>query len=462
MTKRLTRREFAIAAAVGLVGCSSNRGVRTPSPSGGVTVTGSGSGSEEGLTNASRGGSSSEPTGGSIGGKNFVFVTADELERQKQRVERGEQPWKQAYDDLLNDVGEAVEMSLQSVADNGGGHDFVARRDNRHDYRAAMNMSKAARDCGLAYWFTDEDRYAESVVRIVHHWTLNEDTYMEPTLDEKNKPFTIEQHITIPAFMYGASFVRGHPAWEEYEPSRPWDNVASWSTEAAFNEWLHKRYLTFPSVRPAIERGWCEYNNKWAWRITDRAATAAYLRNDDYMWKAKEMWRAETETTCDNDEGELLRPWHDFENCDDQHAYGESAAPENNGYFVHELGREQAFNYTAYNLKAMTSALVVFERYDGADLWEFNAPQDEYDGSSMWKAYNWFEEFVRDTAVWRWNKDGETVGPKNVEEATSTYELAYAHWGDFKDVLTSPDKLDGRPYHDRRVLGHVTLTHGVE
>lgn len=463
MRRYPTRRQFAAAVALGLSGCT----VLAPGEDGDDTTPTSGvpTASDRPTTT----GGTSTPAGledSALGGENFVFVTENELIRQKRRVESGEQPWRRAYDDLLEDADRALERGLRAVTDDDDDHDFAKDPNDGEsapDYSAAMQMSKAARDCGLAYWFTRKDRYAKHTVRVIHHWTLNEDTYMNPTVDVENNQQTIRQHITIPAFVYGASFVRGHHAWDQYDGSKPWESESAPDAEAAFEEWLIKRHGTFLSVRPGIEvAGWCEYNNKWAWRIVDRAATAAYLRNDEQMRKARRMWRAEDETNCDRNDRTVLRPWADFRNSDESHAFCGTAEPAKNGYFEHELGRGPAFNYTAYNLKAMTSALLVFERYDGTSMWEFNAPPDEHDGSSLWKAYNWFEEYVRDTSAWQWNRSKVKIGANNVEEATSTYELAYRHWGDFWGVLDDPDKLDGRPYYDRRVLGHVTLTHGED
>lgn len=435
-----TRRDLIVAAILGIAGCSNSK-------------RGDGGGA----------GTPREPTGTprdeSIDEGNFVFVTAEDLERQKRRVEAEEQPWTWAYESLIDDADSALEGGLESVTDDDGEHAF-AKENDEYDYEAALRMSRAARDCGLAHWFTGEDRYAERAIELIHHWLLGDSTYMVPTVDVENNNLTIRQHITVPVFVYAASFVRGHPTWGRYDGSKPWTSGDEPDAEAALRAWLEDRYETFPSFRVGRERpGWCQVDNKWAWRITDRAATAAYLQNDEYVRKAREMWQARAETTCE-DGRERPRPWADFRNSDDRHAYKGSSDPAQNAYFEEELTRSTAFSYTAYNLKAMTLALVIFERYDGTDLWEFNAPTDEYDGSSLWKAYNWFEEYVRDTSKWRW--DEYSISKSEVREATSTYELAYAHWGDFEDVLNDPDKLPRRPFPENRVLGPVTLTHGAK
>jgi hypothetical protein len=454
MSPPYTRRQVALAT-IALAGCAS--------PQNDVSDASGSPDSATIPTEASAAGSTATPsTPRHIGGENYVFVTEAELQRQQSRVDAGREPWKTAYDQLVEAADRALEMDLQSVTGDDGSHAFdMGDGTDYRDYHVAIPMSNGARDCGLAYWFTGEDRYAERVVEILHHWTLAPETYMRPTLNETGYPLSIEQHITIPAFCYGASFVRGHEAWDDYEPTMAWKGERADSTEAAFATWVDTRLRTFTQVRHSSAiRNRCGYNNVWAWRIADRAATAAYLGKDPALELAKDMYRAEAETIC-ADGTEILRPWADFRNSDAAHAYNGDPNPAENGYFTRELDRTEAFHYTQYNLKALASALTVIQRYDGTDLWEFNAPQDQYDGSSLWKAFNWLEEYVRNSGAWAWNAPWKPISASNVEAAATTYELAYAQWGDFYDVLVDSEKIDGRPYRDGKLLGPVTLTHGA-
>jgi hypothetical protein len=400
-----------------------------------------------------------EPTDDGGSRTNYIFVTEEELETQKQRAEAGKQPWKRAYNRLLDDADAGLSGGLQSVTDDDGNHRFVGDRNGQHDYFAAVDMSRVARDCALAYRFTGEDRYAERAVEVIHHWCLAEDTYMEPTTNIVGISTTLEQHMTIPAFAYAASLVEGHPAWDGYDGSRPWDGKESPNAEAAFERWVRDRQSTFKSTRPFSDRdGLCEYNNKWAWRIADRAVSASYLNDDQKMDEAKCMWKG----NCANCADGKQRPWNDFvNNYRDSRAYDGDANPNDNGLFKHELNRGEAFSYTTFNLRALLMSSLVFERYDGTDLYDYNAPSDRKSGSTLRKALNWFDDYVQDTSAWKWS-DGGLVPKYEIEQAASMYETAYAHWGDYKDVLDNPDRIGGRPHYDPILLGHVTLTHGAE
>jgi hypothetical protein len=384
-------------------------------------------------------------------GTNYVFVTEEELRAQQQLVEDGREPWKSAHDNLVADADRYLDTTLRSVTDENGSHYFNGD-DYAHDYPAAIDMSEWARDCALAYWFTGEDRYARRAVEVIHHWCLKDSTYMHPTVEIEGKSGSIEQFITIPAFAYAASLLRGHPAWDDYDGSRPWDGGSSDGAEAAFQRWVADRGETYVESRP----NYCVSNNKWAWRITDRAVTAAYLQDDAKMDEAKCMWKGKC-ATCDGKN----RPWNDFvNNYRDSRASDGTADPDNNGLFKAELNRNAGFTYSAYNLKALTLALAVFERYDGTELYDYNAPSDNKSGSTLGKAFEWMDDYTQDTGAWKWN-DGVNIDGTAVEESTSAFELAYAYWGDFDGAVESPDKVS-RPHYDSRLLGHVTLTHGAE
>ena len=391
---------------------------------------------------------------------NYVFVTDSELQTQQERVDAGESPWSKAHKQLINDADAALGASLRSVTDDDGNHSFKSGTPGieRHDYKAAIDMSEYARDCALAYWFTNEDRYAERAVEVIHHWCLADSTYMKPTVNVVSSSSTIVQHITIPAFMYAASLVAGHSAWGSYDGTRPWDGGDSGDAESAFRQWVADRQDTFVETRPYKDSGdLCEYNNKWSWRIADRAASAAYLQDDEMMETAKCMWKGQCAVCNDGKQ----RPWNDFvNNYRDSRAYDGTADPANNGLFKHELHRSDGMGYTAYNFKAHLMALLVFERFDGTDLYDYNAPYDNKSGSTLWKALNWFDDYLQNIAAWEW--DDGSVANRDIEEGASTYELAYAHWGEFRGAIDRPDSIGGRPHYDSRLLGHVTLTHGAE
>jgi hypothetical protein len=196
------------------------------------------------------------------------------------------------------------------------------------------------------------------------------------------------------------------------------------------------------------EQTWHQYNNQWAWWIVDWGVSAAYLGDDDAMERMKRLYRARDSWTTRITGESSNRPWTDYRVVDS-----------NQGYFHHERQRDRGFHYTGYNLRALAQICVLAETWDGTDLWSFNAPTDPGSGSTLRKAFEWFDSYVTD--VWSWGWDANP--PPNTEtrqEAACAYELANARWGGFDAPIENPSGISGRPHHDIRLLGPVTLTHG--
>ena len=375
----------------------------------------------------------------------YVFVSESQLQKQKQRVDDGKWPFGKAYNRFMNRADKALNASLRSVTDDSGDdygpHRFEARTNNRADYRAAVKMSEVARDCGLAYWFTGQDKYAEKVVDVVHHWFLKDRTYMIPKSSIPKANGTIRQFIWIPSFLYGASFVRNHYRWGRYDGSRPWDGGDSGDAESAFKHWVRDWQSTLRDSEP----DWCIKNNRWPWRIANRAAIAAYLADDDLMTTAKRMYCAEIRNDCAKH-----RHWASWTRVDG-----------NEGYFSVELLRDDAFDYTSYFLLGCATCCTAFEAWDGTDLWSFTGTNDDDGGATLRKACNWSELKKATTNRWSWSRDadGVNISDGDIEQTASLYELAHARWNEFDNQINNSD-VGGRPHWDRRLLGPITLTHG--
>jgi hypothetical protein len=354
----------------------------------------------------------------------YVYVDRDALEAIDSLAVEGEEPWASAYDRLLADADEALSLTPKSVVDDGApGWDDPHRfglSDSRHDYRVAITMSEAVRDTGLAFWFTGDSRYARTCIDLIDHWCLDEETRMKPNAESVGG-VNIEQWITIPAFWYGASFVRGHPYWTDGSGDR----------EAAFRQWV-RDYIA--SIAPP---GYDQQNNIWAWRIQTIAGAGSYLDDDDLFERGLEMWQSG-------------RPWADYNTGDDPRR-----GPR--GSLQLELARDDGFTYQVYGTKALTMTAEI-ARTHGIDLYGYNAPTDPASGSTLRKIYEFMLPFVTDPSSWKWGTGTDGVTDADRMEIASVYELAYSQWQD-------PDYLDvvrryGRPAYDARILGHVTLTHG--
>ncbi len=408
-------------------------------------------------------------------GTTFIYVTETQLKERRQKVRDGIEPFVSARSDLRADADNALSKSkgqFRSLVDDGSPGEYCdddphtwCYTDEEADYRAAVQMSEWVRDLGLEYWFSQDDEYAVQAVDMLHHWCLDSETYMYPDADEQNVSDPIRQWITIPALFYGASFLRGHSRWGEYDGKMPWKGESAEDGEEAFTEWVQDWHDSMATIDP----GWCQRNNKWAWRIAAKAAAGAYLDDGTITEEAFRLWRGAPGPHfehCSSGTDDEYRPWTDYRPNDSSHNYGGAVNPEANGWAKAELRRDPAFSYHAYNMKALTmTALIADAR--GSPLWDYNAPTDPHGSpaSTLRKLYNWMGEYCRDPDAWAWNASGVSVDSTSVEEAVSCFEHAHAVWGtdtsEFEKVLSNASSVS-RPYYDIRLLGHVTLTHGVE
>lgn len=448
---RLSRRELLLAGVTGLAGCSRNQPPRTTVPS----TTPRGTSTETPEQRTAR--TTTEPTDRSTGvEQTYVFVDEAQLREQKRKVNAGKQPYRAAYDDLIARANSALNKTERSVADNrntcnsGTPHRWCNTSDD-HDYLAALQMGRWARDCALAHWFTGKDTYANRVVGLLHHWFLQDATYQAPDSDSENAG-PLRQHLTIPAFIYAASFVRGHPAWDAYDGSKPWTSETATNAEAAFGDWCAEWVATFP------DPDYYMYNNKWAWRIQAKCVAGVYLQDEDITNDAFCMWRGECRTA---DEGkDKPRPWNHWREEDGKRtAPGHTTSPSKRGFFKRPLSRNDGWVYTYFTYQAMLATAEI-ARHQGVDLYSYNAPVDDYPGKTLEKSLDWGLYWARNPNDWKWGHGNDGHGDFEAAYASVPYEVAHRAYGDpaYLDVITS---TDSRPIRDPYMLGPVTLTHGT-
>lgn len=406
--RALLRGVAALGGAVGLAGCSDgSNNSRTPT-TGPTTPTNVGEST------------ATKPTATPAGRTVYAgFLDSDEVAAIQQELSAGNDPWQTGYGAQLRDARRALNVTPLSVVDNGApegvdDHRF-ATGSIRTDYQAAIRMGHWIRDLGIAYVFTGSERFAQQAVKLLDHWFLAPETRMYPSGENFGETyFSIELHITIPAMLYGAAFVRDAPSWSSVERG-----------PEELRKWVEAYLTDLEDGRGKEKYTGVVRNNIYAWWLVARASAAAYLDDRAALERVFDDWRA---------------------NALDQ--------IEPTGLLKYERQRKDGLAYSIYGLTALTLTAEIARHYD-VDLYGYTLDNDER--SALLRVFAAHRGYVVDPSDWKWGigENGYTDGERQASGAV--YELAHSRWQrpGFQSVIESI----GRPLYERRILGWTTLTH---
>ncbi|MFN0158722.1 MAG: alginate lyase family protein [Bacteroidota bacterium] len=353
-----------------------------------------------------------------------MFLNSDDIESIKSRLVAGEEPWKSAFDSLMSDADRAlldtaIYSVTRTVPSKESGYflnDFVTERPytksdgvidpdvDRRDYQAAIALSKAVRDLGLAYAYTGVAKYASRAIERIHSWCINPETRMRPHFT--NHQSKIELCITIPGILYGADLVYNSLLWDPME-------------RGAFLQWVD----TFATNATQ----WTEKNNYDNWRIVLVAAAGALLDNDALLQHAFERYKSNVNQMIAGD-------------------------PAPKGYLSGELPAERrrtkSLFYSLYALNAMTLTAEIALHRSSESLYDFIGSDEK----SLKLALDYHASYAANPETWPYQQIDDFKG-----ENCAMFELAYSQWKTtgFKAVI---DQW-GRPMYEERIMGPTTLTH---
>lgn len=298
--------------------------------------------------------------------------------------------------------------------------------DGREDYTEVMiPMTERIRDLSMAYALTGEDKYAREAIENIDYFMLDEDTGMEPNVVHGgDKAFYPEPHITIPAAIYGASFLKGHPAWGS--DGRP--------AESEMESWVQDwRQSLEDNVDNSGVSGVVD-NNIYTWYLVDRMASSAYLQDSNGFQEDVDLWK--NGVSGDSDKAGAL----------DQ-------ATNLNGDIVleHEIGRgsDGEYHYSMYGMKALTLSAQI-AHVQGTDLYTY----EEDEGLTLQDVYDWHAPYVVDPSSWpsKYTQTRDTQSDQM--EGAVALEIADSRWpGRYSSELSGL-----RPVYGNRVVGWTELS----
>lgn len=267
---------------------------------------------------------------------------------------------------------------------------------DRADYQAAIRLGRAVRELGLAYRLTGELAYAKAARDYVRVWCVDPATAMSPRFT--NDQSRIELCITLPGMFYGLDLIWDAPVWEPHER----DAVQAWAGAIA-----------------EAARTWDSKNNFGNWRVVLLASAGAVAGDDRAVDEAFAAWRRLLDRQIDD-----------------------------RGFLPEELRRSKSLFYSTYALNAMVQGAELARRR-GVDLYGYTSPR----GRNLLACLRHHAPWIIDPRGW----PGPQIEPYAGENA-ALYEVAWAATGDplFQRVV----QARGRPLHEPRVLGPVSLTYG--
>lgn len=196
------------------------------------------------------------------------------LQKNKARYKARDPELLKAVSSFVREADKALKVKVGSVVEKGtimgikDAHDFLSmgpywwpdpnkkdglpyiRKDGKtnpevqkiKDKSYLNNLSNAVETLGLAYFFTEDEKYARDAIAKIRHWFLDEKTRMNPNLNHGQfipgrsngrAEGIIDTRVLIP-ILDGIQLVRTSPAWTAQDDQ----GITEWFTE--FLNWLQK------------------------------------------------------------------------------------------------------------------------------------------------------------------------------------------------------------------------------
>jgi hypothetical protein len=323
---------------------------------------------------------------------------AELLAETKARIGRDDPGLRPAYSQLLTDAADALQLAPVSVLDkkrvppSGDKHDYMSfgpywwpdpskpkglpyiRRDgernpeayNETDTRRLDQLVTSVEALGLAYHFTEDEKYANHAARLLRVWFLEPDTRMNPNLTyaqaipgrTEGRGIGIIETRRLTAVIDALGLLERSNAWTAADC----EGIRSWMD--AYLEWL----LTSPNGLD--EKAW--YNNHGTWYDAQAAAMALFLGKQDLareILSGTARMRLNAQITKDGQQPE-------------------------------ELARTRSLSYSAMNLEGF-SQLAEMGRHVGLDLWHYEGMK----GGSIRKALSYLAPYANPARKW----EGEQI-----------------------------------------------------
>jgi hypothetical protein len=347
-----------------------------------------------------------------------VIFTSDgaDLARAKQKARAGEDAAKEVVDDIRKDADKALSAGPFSVVDksamppSGDKHDYMSlspywwpdpakpdgkpyiRKDgefnperDKYDLPRLEGMADAVGNLALAYYFTEDEKYAAKAAELMRAWFFDEKTRMNSNM--KYAQFRPGYDDLRPAGIIESNRLR-----KVVDADGLLAGSKSWSADDSkkLKEWF-RELLTYLEESEQGKNEQQAPNNHGTWYGVQAATYALYLGDNDL---AKKL---------------MLRHGRDRI----------ASQIEPDGRQPHELERTNGYDYSRFNILAHEDLAMLGQRV-GVDLWNYETK----DGRSMRKAIDWLLPYATGERKWAYQ---QIRPPKMKETATVLRRAANAY-----------------------------------
>lgn len=250
------------------------------------------------------------------------------------------------------------------------------------DRKRLGRMVKGVRVLSLAYYLSDDEKYARKASELMQVWFLNKETKMNPHLqyaqsvpgNPKGRRSGILDGRLIPLYILdGMTLIKDSEYWN-----------------AQLTEQMHKWfkiYLTWLTTSELGKKGALQENNHGSWYFFQVVALAHYLGETDLLTE------------------QLAKVKHSFDHQFDKE-----------GKQPHELKRTRSFFYSTFNLKPL-GIIAHIAKQNGVDVWH----HETEDGKSMQQAIGFLLNAI-ETGEWNY-KTKKGIQPSMLIDTLYLYDL---------------------------------------
>jgi hypothetical protein len=236
------------------------------------------------------------------------------------------------------------------------------RYSNKYDFAAMQAMAAQVTKLGLAYFFTDDEKYAQQAAKLLTTWFLDPATKMNPNLNysqevpgvSAGRQEGVLDGMTLANMLDSVNLLQGSASW----PAASQSALEQWFSQML--DWLR----TAPIA--AMEEG--SPNNHGTWYDVQATRYAMLTGRGDVactILQAAPSARIAVQIAADG------------------------------GGLPLELARADPFHYELYDLHALFD-LATLARGAGMDLWDYQTA----DGKGLHKALDFMTPYVDPASTW--------------------------------------------------------------